>query len=96
MFSFYHKIHNTGKSYGIYTLPLQDIWYGCNLCPTTYNQHTFTDLEYSDMAAILYEKLLDVSVIPLQYKTLRNIIDRYAEDNDGFATLYELMEDTYL
>jgi len=48
------------------------------------------------MAAILYEKLLDVSVIPLQYKTLRNIIDRYAEDNDGFAILYELMEDTYL
>ncbi len=56
MFSFYHKIHNIGKAYGEYTSHPNEIKYGCNLCPTAYNQHFFTDSDYTDMAAVLYEK----------------------------------------
>jgi hypothetical protein len=47
------------------------------------------------MAAVLYEKLSDTSVIPVQYTNLRLIIDHYAEDNDGYAVLHELLEDSH-
>jgi hypothetical protein len=47
------------------------------------------------MAATLYEKLLDPYVIPATYIKYCNITDRYAEENDGCAALYEILEDSH-
>jgi hypothetical protein len=53
IFTFYNKLRNVGRQYGIYLQALDDIKYEASLCPTSHNGHTFTDLEYEDMAATL-------------------------------------------
>lgn len=95
IFTFYHKIHNIGKQYGVYTRKLSDICYGLSICPESHNGHLFSTTEYEDMAAALYKKLSDPNVIPSSYVKHRNIADRYAEDNDGYMVLYEILEDTH-
>jgi len=95
VYSFYHKIHNIGLQYGVYTKKLQDICYGLSICPNSYNAHIFTDLQYQEMAAVLYEKLADPMVIPAAHTKYRHITDHYAEENDGYAVPYEILEDNH-
>jgi hypothetical protein len=95
IFTFYNKLRNVGRQYGIYLQALDDIKYEASLCPPSYNGHTFTDMEYEIMAATLYEKLGHTDVIPDQYNQFRTIIDRYADTNDGFLVLYEMLEDEH-
>jgi hypothetical protein len=95
IFTFYNKLRNVGRQYGIYLQALDDIKYEASLCPTSHNGHTFTDLEYEDMAATLYEKLDHIDVIPEQYSRYRSIIDRYVDTNDGYLVLYEMLEDEH-
>jgi hypothetical protein len=72
-----------------------EVQYGQSLCPIEHNGHYFSEEEYDGMAAALYEKLSDPAVIPLNYQKYRNIINRYAEENDGYAALYEILEDSH-
>jgi hypothetical protein len=95
IYSFYHKLHNIGRQYGVYTKKLADVKYGMSICPDSHNGHYFSDMEYQEMAAALYEKLSDPSIIPITYTKYRNITDRYAEENDGYAALYEILEDSH-
>lgn len=44
------------------------------------------------MASTLYQKLQDPDVIPLEYMAIWNIINRYAEQNDGYKVLYTMLE----
>ena len=95
IFTFYNKLQNVGRQYGIYLQALDDIKYEVSLCPPSYNGHIFTDVEYENMAATLYEKLGHTDVIPDQYNRFRNIIDRYVDSNDGFLVLYEMLEEEH-
>ena len=95
IFTFYNKLRNVGCQYGIYLHALDDIKYEASLCPPSYNGHIFTDIEYENMAATLYEKLVHTDVIPDQYNRFRNIIDRYVDSNDGFLVLYEMLEEEH-
>jgi hypothetical protein len=95
MYTVYHKIHNIGKQYGVYTRKLQDVRHDLSLCPDSYIGHTFTNNQYEDMAAALYEKLSDPNVMPLTYTKYRNITDHYAEENDGYTALYKILEDSH-
>jgi hypothetical protein len=95
IFTFYNKLQNVGRQYGIYLQALDDIKYEVSLCPHSYNGQIFTDVEYENMAATLYEKLGHTDVIPDQYNRFRNIIDRYVDSNDGFLMLYEMLEEEH-
>ena len=44
------------------------------------------------MASTLYQKLQNPEVIPLEHTAIRNIINRYAEQNDGYKVLYAMLE----
>jgi hypothetical protein len=44
------------------------------------------------MASTLYQKLQDTDVISMEYTAIRNIINRYAEQNDGYKVLYAMLE----
>lgn len=44
------------------------------------------------MASCFYQKLASVEVIPLEYTNARNIINLFAEENDGYKVLYSLIE----
>lgn len=92
---FYNKLRNIGQQYGVYLKPLNQIKYGFSLCPEDHDEHTFDDEEYHQMAAALYEKFADTQCISEDYQRIRNIIDRYNEDNDGYQILYEIMEDAH-
>lgn len=48
------------------------------------------------MVGALHEKLLGPAVIPLTYIKYRNVTNRYTKENDGYAILYEILEDTHL
>jgi len=76
-------------------MALDDIKYETSLCPVSHNGHTFTPMEYEEMASTLYKKLGHTDVIPEQYGCLRNIIDRYVDTDDGYQVLYELLEDEH-
>jgi hypothetical protein len=44
------------------------------------------------MASTLYQKLQSSDVIPMEYISIQNIINRYAESNDGYQVLYAMLE----
>jgi len=95
VFTFYTQIYNSGPQYGVYLVPLDDVSNDQSLCPYSINGHIFTDQEYRAMAATLYEKLARTDVISMSYTDLRNIIDRYADLNDGYLILREMLEDNH-
>jgi hypothetical protein len=92
---FYNKLRNIGQQYGVYLKPLNQIKYGFSLCPADHDGHIFDDEEYHQMAAALYKKFADTQCISEDCQRIRNIIDRYNEDNDGYQILYEIMEDAH-
>jgi hypothetical protein len=44
------------------------------------------------MASTLYQKLSNPDVIPMEHTSIRNIINRFAEHNDGYMVLYAMLE----
>jgi hypothetical protein len=44
------------------------------------------------MTSSLYQKLQSTDVIPMEYTAIRNIINRFAEQNDGYEVLYAMLE----
>ncbi len=44
------------------------------------------------MARSLYQKLQNIDIIPIEYTSISNIINCFAEDNDGYAVLYAMFE----
>ena len=95
VFTFYTQIYNSGPQYGVYLVPLDEVSNDHSLCPYSVNGHIFTDQEYRAMASTLYEKLARTDVISMTYTDIRNIIDRYADLNDGYLILREMLEDDH-
>jgi hypothetical protein len=44
------------------------------------------------MGSTLYQKLQSYEVIPMEYTAIQNIINRFAEHNDGYEVLYAMLE----
>lgn len=44
------------------------------------------------MASTLYQKIQSSTVVPMEYTSIRNIINQFAEVNDGYAVLYAMLE----
>mmetsp|Transcript_21327 Transcript_21327/g.30490 ORF Transcript_21327/g.30490 Transcript_21327/m.30490 type:complete len:292 (+) Transcript_21327:1493-2368(+) len=44
------------------------------------------------MSASLYQLLQHPDTVPLEFQSLRNIINRFVDANDGYAVLYTIME----
>jgi hypothetical protein len=92
IFIFYNQLLNALDQFGVYLTPLNQIKYQLNLCPTTYNHVPITEQWYQQMASTLYQKLQQPDVIPMEYTAIRNIINRFAEHNDGYLVLYSMLE----
>jgi len=69
--------------FGINLIPLNNVSYQTDLCPKHYQ---------GTLASTLYQKLQDTDVIPMEYTAIRNIINWYAEENDGYKVLYSMLE----
>ena len=89
---FYNQLLNGIHPYGCYLKKVADITVDCSLCPEYWNGVLITDSRYIEMAGCLYQKLASVDVIPLEYTHARNIVNRFAEANDGYKVLYALLE----
>jgi hypothetical protein len=92
MFVFYNQLLNALEQFGIFLTPLNRIVYKNNLCPATYNGIPIAEKRYQQMASTLYQKLQQPDVIPLEHTSIRNIINRFAEHNDGYMVLYSMLE----
>jgi hypothetical protein len=44
------------------------------------------------MASTLYQKLQSADVIPMEYTSIRNIVNCFAEANDGYKVFYAMLE----
>jgi hypothetical protein len=41
---------------------------------------------------MLYQKLQSIDAIPMEYTSICNIINRYAESNNGYEVLYAMLD----
>ncbi len=48
------------------------------------------------MARTLYQKIQHTEIISTEHAAIGNIIDQYAEMNDGYAVLYTMLELVHL
>jgi hypothetical protein len=92
IFVFYNQLMNAMEQFGIYLLPLPQVKYQHSLCPDSYGGTLIDKHRKQVMAGTLYQKLQSHDVIPLEYTAMRNIINRYAEKNDGYDVLYAMLE----
>ena len=61
------------------------------ICPDSYEGIPITSSRYRLMTACLYQKLSSIHVIPLEFTSARNVVNQFAQDNDGYKVLYSLM-----
>lgn len=92
IFVFYNQLMNGMEQFGIFLVPLHSVLYQINLCPTQYQNALITMHCHTQMASMLYQKLQDTDVIPMEYTAIHNIINHYAELNDGYKVLYAMLE----
>ncbi len=92
IFVFYNQLMNAMEQFGIYLLPLPQVKYQHSLCPDSYGGTLIDKHRKQVMAGTLYQKLQSHDVIPLEYTAMCNIINRYAEKNDGYDVLYAMLE----
>jgi hypothetical protein len=92
MFVFYNHLLNSMDQFGIYLMPLKKVEYQKSLCPTEVHGFIITPWRKQAMASTLYQKLQHTDVIPLEYTAIRNILNRFAEVNDGYEVLYAMLE----
>jgi hypothetical protein len=83
---------NGMDQFGIYLIPLNSVSYRTDLCPTHYQDIPIQPHCRRQMVSTLYQKLQDTDVIPMDYTAIWNIINRYAEENDGYKVLYSMLE----
>jgi hypothetical protein len=92
MFVFYNQLLNGMDQFGVYLLPLNMVDYQKSLCPTEMHGITITPWRKQMMASTLYRKLQHTDVIGLEHTAIRNIVNRFAEHNDGYEVLYAMLE----
>lgn len=92
MFVFYNQLMNGMEQFGIFLIPLNTVSYQTDICPTYYQGTLITNHRRTSMASTLYQKLQDTDVIPMDHTAIRNIINRFAESNDGYKVLYAMLE----
>jgi hypothetical protein len=92
IFVFYNQLLNAMEQFGIYLIPLKNVKYQQSLCPTHHHGVEIDPYRHQVMASTLYQKLQSTEVIPLEYTSIRNIINRFAEVNDGYQVLYAMLE----
>jgi hypothetical protein len=92
MFVFYNQLLNALEQFGVFLMSLNQVQYNTSICPTTYNGFAITAQRYDSMAKTLYQKLQNPDVIPMEHTSIRNIINRFAEVNDGYQVLYAMLE----
>jgi len=92
LFVFYNQLLNGMEQFGIYLSPLDNVRYQESVCPAEYNSFPITPRRYRMMASTLYQKLQNPDVIPHEHTAIRHIINRYAEQNDGYKVLYAMLE----
>jgi hypothetical protein len=83
---------NGTEQFGSYLIPLNTVSYQTDLCPTHYQGTLITNHRHASMASTLYQKLQDTDVIPMDHTAIRNIINHFAESNDGYKGLYAMLE----
>jgi hypothetical protein len=89
---FYNQFMNGVTPYGIFLKKIIDIKVDETLCPDFWEGIEISNNQYLQMASCLYAKLSSVNVIPLEFQYARNIINRFAEVNDGYKALYNMLE----
>jgi hypothetical protein len=89
---FYNQLRNGVAHYGLYLIETIEFAFEKSLCPPTYNGYQIDDERYKLMAGCLYQKLASFETIPAEFSSARTVINRYAEANDGYKVLYNLIE----
>ena len=89
---FYNQLMNGVAPYGLYLIPKKEFELTKSLCPDTYGGNRITNERYRSMAGCLYQKLASFDTIPAEFTDARNVINQYAESNDGYKVLYSLIE----
>jgi hypothetical protein len=92
MFVFYTQMLNALEQFGIFLVPLNQVKHNTSLCPLYHNNIAITEQRYQSMSKTLYQKLQNPDVIPMEHTSIRNIINRFAECNDGYQVLYAMLE----
>ncbi len=92
VFVFYNQLMNAMEQFGIYLIPLHSVKYQMSLCPTHYNGIPIDAHRKQIKGNTLYQKLQNPDVLPTEYISVRNIINRYAEINDGYEVPYAVLE----
>ena len=88
---FYNQLLNGCAPYGLYLNKLADVRTTLSVCPKEINGVTLTQSRYDLMAGCLYQKLAQPDTVPLEFTFARNTVNRYAEANDGYAVLLDLL-----
>jgi hypothetical protein len=92
IFVFYNQLMNALEQFGIYLIPLSNVKYQQSLCPRHHRGTPLDSCYRQRMASTLYQKLQSTDIIPMEYTSIRNIVNRFAEANNGYKVLYAMLE----
>lgn len=92
VFIFYNQLLNAMEQFGIYLLPLTNVKHQLSLCPTAHRGIHVDLYRRTMMASTLYHMLQSSKVVPMECMSIRNIINWFAEVNDGYIMLYAMLE----
>jgi hypothetical protein len=91
-YTWYHTFRSAVQQYGILLIPIEQFKRDKCLCPQTYYGTPIDATRYREMTDALYQLLALTDTVAMEHTEVRNIIQWYATNTDGYATLYEIME----
>ena len=89
---FYNQLMNGSGPYGLFMNKLTDVRKTMSVCPKEFNGVPITTTRYDQMAGCLYQKLTHIDTIPLEFTAARNQVNRFAEENDGYAAMLAILD----
>lgn len=94
-YTWYRNLRSAIQEFGVLLLNIEDFKPDKSLCPKTYYGTKVDTTRYRDMANALYQLLALQDTVPPEHTEIRNIINRYSKNTDGYSALYEIMERTH-
>jgi hypothetical protein len=95
MFVFYNQLMNSMKQFGVCLVSLSKLKHNESVCPAQYSNIPITSRQYQSMASTLYQKLQSPDVVPFEHTAIRNIINRFPEQNDGYQVFAQKFDSGY-
>jgi hypothetical protein len=91
-YTWYLQLKSNAQQYGVYLHDLEDFKKDKSICPTECYGIPISPSRYHELKSSLYHFLAQPTITSTDHHDVRNIVNKYALNTDGYRALYDIMK----